>query len=199
VTERIPACAAKLPTRPVPNLSRDPIANVIYGQITHDIRVLVDAQCLTGAIKLVYSGIDTMAYLDMDANKLSVERGDFIRWCDRYIRFPGRHQLTGTDLYGARCALLHQHGTESKLSRDGACREVGYADNMDPPVLYRPEKDKQLVLVSPHALIDAFLRGVDTFIVDLFANKPKAAVAERRFEGTIHVIPAPDSEPEAAG
>ena len=51
----------------------------------------------------------------MPATHTEVASKDFIQWAFRHIRFPGTEQLTGEDLYGARCALLHSYTAQSKL------------------------------------------------------------------------------------
>jgi hypothetical protein len=72
-----------------------------------------------------WCGIDAMAYLALPASNEDVTRSDFVRWVDRYMKFPCEEQLTGLDLYGARCAMLHSYAMASDLSRKGKCRQVG--------------------------------------------------------------------------
>ena len=50
-----------------------------------------------------------------------------------------REQLTGLDLYGARSALLHEYSVFSRLSREGKCRVIGYADRLAQPVVSQPK------------------------------------------------------------
>jgi hypothetical protein len=108
------------------DLITDPIINAIYGGIKKGIQVAIDNECLDSAVILILSGIDSMAYLNMPANQEDVTKNDFVTWADHYIKFPCKEQLTGLDLYGARCAMLHSFGAVSKLSREGKCRMVCY-------------------------------------------------------------------------
>ena len=151
-------------------MEKDPIANAVYGGIKRGIRVAIENECFDSAVILILSGVDTMAYLAMAANQQDVTKHDFIRWADGYIKFPCQEQLTGHDLYGARCAMLHSHGVVSKLSREGQCRMVGYFGRAFPEVQYNPEVAKDLVLVSVTALAEAFYDAVDRFLVDLFSK-----------------------------
>jgi hypothetical protein len=98
-------------------LSDDPIINVIHGGIRKGIIVTIENGCLGSAVILILSAIDAMAYLSMPESQQDVTRTDFVRWADKYTRFPGREQLTGEDLYGARCAMLHSYGARSRMSR----------------------------------------------------------------------------------
>ncbi len=171
------------------SIERDPINNAIYGGIKRGIEVTIERDCLGSAVILILSGIDSMAYLGMPANQQNVKRDDFVGWADRYIRFPCQDQLTGLDLYGARCAMLHSYGVVSKLSREGQCRKVGYMNKSIPEVRYNPNVRKDLVLVSVPALAEAFFRGIDRFLVDLFSDRNRAKIAETRLREFIQRLP----------
>ena len=168
------------------DLSRDFVTNFVHGQLKRSIRVLLDAGCLSSAAVLVYSGIDTMAWIGMPAQQTSVSRADFIAWAGRYIRFPCKEQLSGEDLYGARCGMVHQYGAESEISRRGKCRLIGYMDASVPEVRFAPAVEPDLVLVSVPGLAEAFFRGIDTFLVDVFSDKVRALIAEARIEKITH-------------
>jgi hypothetical protein len=174
------------------NLKRDPIINAIYGGIKRGIQVTIDSGCFDSAVILILSGMDSMAYLNMPAGQEDVIKSDFVAWADRYITFPCHEQLTGLDLYGARCAMLHSFGAISKLSREGKCRLLSYMDKSIPEVRYDPSVSKELVLVSVPAMAEAFYQGLDKFLVDLFANPEKAKIAEERLRNFMQKIPADD-------
>ena len=171
------------------DLSSDSIINTVHSGIKRGIRVALENDCLGSGVFLILCGVDAMAYLEMPASQDDVTRGDFVRWAERYIKFPCKEQLTGLDLYGARCAMLHNYSTASHLSGKGKCRQVGYMDKSVPEVCFVPNVSKDLVLVSVPALADAFFSGVDKFLVDLFANKNKAPIAEQRLKKLVHAIP----------
>jgi len=176
----------------MPDLSSDFVTNFVHHQLKRSIRILLEAECYSPAVVLTYSGMDTMAWIGMPAGQETVTRSDFINWASRYIRFPCREQLTGEDLYGARCAMVHQYGAESDVSRKGKCRLVSYMDYSIPEVRFQPSIDPNLVLVSVKALAEAFFKGVDSFLVDTFANKEKAAVAESRIQRITHEVSVED-------
>lgn len=171
------------------DLISDPIINAVHSGIKRGVRVALENDCLGSAVILILCGVDAMAYLDMPASQDDVTRGDFVRWAERYIKFPCKEQLTGLDLYGARCAMLHNYGIASDLSRKGKCRQVGYMDKSVPEVGFDPNVSKDLVLVSVPALADAFFSGVDKFLVDLFADKKRARIAEQRLKKLVQAIP----------
>jgi len=166
----------------------DPITNAIYDGIKRGIQVAINNHCFGSAVKLIFSAIDTMAYLNMPANQKDVGRKDFVSWVERYIKFPCKEQLTGLDLYGARCAMLHTYGARSKLSRGGKCRMVCYMDKGITEIRSKPLV-KDLVIVSVPALADSFFRGIDEFLVNLFANTRKAAIAEEPLKELMQEFP----------
>jgi hypothetical protein len=82
--------------------------NFVENQLKRSIQVLLEAECLSSAVVLIYAGMDTMAWIGMPVGQQRVTRGDFVRWSAQYIRFPCSEQLTGEDLYGARCGTCQQ-------------------------------------------------------------------------------------------
>lgn len=170
--------------------SRDPIVNAINNGIRRGIQVAVDNHCYGSAVILIYAGIDAMAFLAMPGEQEDVTRGDFIAWADRYIKLPCKEQLYGADLYGARCGMLHNYSTYSRMTRNGECRTIGYMDKSVPEVRYNPEVSKEVVLVSVPALAEAFFRGIEKFLVDLFSDQKRAKVAELRLPKLVHCLPA---------
>jgi hypothetical protein len=170
------------------DLQRDPIINAIQHGMKRDIRVCLENRRFRGTVILTYSGMDVMAFLGMPPGQSDVTRSDFIRWADRYIRFPCKEQVTGADFYGARCALLHTYTVESRMSREGKCRRIGYMDKSVPEVLYNPAKSTELVLVSIPDLVEAFFRGIDKFFVDAFSDQALAPLMEQRLQMLIQVL-----------
>jgi hypothetical protein len=176
------------------DFARDSIINVVHNGIKRPIRLLIDSDCYPAAVTLTYSGIDAMAFLNMPSAQTEVTQKDFVKWAERYICFPCEGQLSGLDLYGARCSVLHAHGAASRLSRKGKCRMIGYTDQMVPEVVYRPGIRRDFVVVSIRGLVEAFFTGVDHFLVDLFANSQKASVANERFRNMHHTLPVTHSD-----
>jgi hypothetical protein len=170
-------------------MEKDPIRKAIYGGIKKGIQVTVENNCYGSAVILIFSGIDSMAFLNMPESQTDVKRTDFIDWVDRYMKFPCKEKLTGADLYGARCAMLHTYGVVSKMSRDGKCRMVGYMSESVPEIRFNPGVNKNFVLVSVPALAESFYKGIDEFLVNLFTNKEKVRVAEDRLKWFVQELP----------
>jgi hypothetical protein len=163
------------------DLSRDPLMNIVHRGIKEPIRLLLEGAYLEAALKLVYSGIDTMAFLGLPADSVEVAGSDFINWCERYLRLPGQEKVSSVELYAARCGLLHCHSGESRSHRQGRARVLHYFDK-GPPVLYRPDIDANLVFVSAQAIVDSFFEAVDRFLIELFSEPNRAEVANTRLQ-----------------
>jgi hypothetical protein len=168
----------------------DPIVNVIQNGIRRDIDVLIENRCTRGAIILILAGIDAMAYLGMPADRTTVERKDFIAWVERWLRFPGAEQLTGADVYGARCAMLHNYGIVTRMVRRRECRMLGYMNKSKPEIRSDPEHP-EMILVSIEGLRDAFFKGIDEFLVYTFAGTKRKAAAQERLDTMVHELPLP--------
>jgi hypothetical protein len=157
-------------TNPDFHIPEDPLTNLIEIGIKHGIRVTIDNHAYAATIQLIYSGMDTMAFLGMPSNQEDVTRKDFVAWVDRYIDFETDVQPNGMDFYGARCSMLHTHGVVSRLNRQGECRKIVYVATDPRRVMYNPVIDPDVFLLSIESLRMAFFSGLDRFLVDLFSD-----------------------------
>jgi hypothetical protein len=57
------------------------------------------------ALILIYSGIDTVGWLDSSEDYAT--RTSFMKWVDAYLLQAKPLQCTALELYAARCGLLH--------------------------------------------------------------------------------------------
>lgn len=171
------------------NLATDPLTNVVWNGIKMPIRLLLEREYFPSALALTYSAIDTMAYLAMPDGQDDVTKSDFVSWCDSYVNLGGRHEVTGLELYAARCGVLHTHSPFSRLSRQGTVRLIAYVDDLEAPVTYAPDVDPSQVVVAVKALVEATFVGMDRFLVDAFANANKAPIVNARLDLLLHTFP----------
>jgi hypothetical protein len=171
------------------SLKDDPLFNVIQSGIKEDIRAVLAIRRFRAAAMLIYAGMDAMAALSRPVGQDDVKGEDFIVWADRYMRFPCREQLSGLDFYGARCAMLHTYSSESRISRQGRCRHVGYVDQAVPEVRYAPFIDPDLVIISTLGLGTAFFSAIDRFLIDALSNPERKPLVVSRMEKMIHHYP----------
>src|ERR1700683_2927339 len=95
-------------------------------QHIQSIKLCLDNGLIGPTLILAYVGIDAFGALGRPKGKRRNPREDFVNWAQRYL-IVGDFPPTGLELYGARCALLHNLSGESELSRKGRIRPVFYA------------------------------------------------------------------------
>lgn len=163
----------------------DPLNHLIYAQVRPEIRLLLEHGHWTGAVKLIYSGIDTMAYLGLPEERTFVKGEDFSAWCDAYLHFPCAERISGREWWSARCGMAHTHTVESQSTISGACRRVLYMSDANPAIIHEAQIGPTIVMVSVRALAEAFFEGTDRFLLRLFANPRSARAANSRLPGLV--------------
>jgi len=76
-------------------------------EIVRSINLCLDNKYFLSALKLIYAGIDNMAYLGADTPQTSGL--DFQKWADVYLLPKSDLDCTSAELWLARCGLLHQN------------------------------------------------------------------------------------------
>lgn len=171
-----------------PNTIKEDIENIINNGIKGDIEFVYSNGRIRATLVLIYAGIDAMATLNMANNQEEVRRKDFIDWVDKYLHIPGDIQLTGVDFYGARCALLHSYGVQSRLSSQGVAREIDYWDSPLLPAITITPRAKPLLFVNISALKKAFFDGIDTFLVSALSDETKGELIQARMKKFLLVL-----------
>ena len=169
----------------------DPVVNGIYNGIKRGIQVTLDNQCYGSAVILIFAGIDAMANLNRPDIQDQVKYEDFVKWVEEYIKIDSKEQITGDEFYSARCAVLHSYGVESRKTTEGTARKIGYMVGGDAPLRYNPCIAKDFLLLDVLALANSFFRGLDKFLVDLFANAntQKKQIIEKRLNKLLGSVP----------
>jgi hypothetical protein len=133
---------------------------------------------LTGpALILIYSAIDTVGWLD--GEEQFATKSTFIDWTEAYLLSAKQLSCTATDLYAARCGLLHTFTPNSKLSNDRRARRICYAwGNSRAEDLQRTinlaNKGTEYVAVKVEELFTAWLGGVSAFIDELESDTARS-------------------------
>ncbi len=147
------------------------------------VRACLDLNFAEAALALVYSAIDTLAFLGSPpATKYSV-KWPFIEWCEKYIVpcFGSRGGgPSGIDLYGARCGVLHVSSAKSSLGQQGKAREIWYRFRGLCAVNLATNTPKLAVVLDVEELVAAFERGSHCFLEELNQDQARYAFAEER-------------------
>jgi hypothetical protein len=146
--------------------------------------------CLT----LLYTGIDVIASLERRPEEKP--KTAFIRWVDGYLLRARALPCTSTELYAARCGILHTFSADSDLSRRGKARKVFYAWGTAPvgdlaqaaSILDRND----IVAVHIRDLIDGFRDGVAGYFQEIGADtRRQDAVAQHAGLWFVKMQPEP--------
>lgn len=120
------------------------------------------------ALILIYSTIDIMAWLNRDEDHDDVMRSDFLSWVDCFLMPDSGLSCTSTDLYAARCSLLHSYTAESKLSREGKASQIFYvwgaAQDQDLQEIIDRVNTRNAKAVHVDKLLAALKLGIGRFL-----------------------------------
>jgi hypothetical protein len=138
----------------------------------------IEKQASAPALILIYSAIDTTAWLD--STKTFSTRTDFIHWVDNYLLKAKPLQCKAIDLYAARCGLLHTFTSSSSLSTSKQARVISYAwgkakaEDMA-RIMDFDNKSNQSVVIHVDDLYQAWLLGLALWGEDLDRDSDRSA------------------------
>jgi hypothetical protein len=89
---------------------------------------LWDAELPEAMLTIIYSGMDSFGLLAAPPGVLDASGNTFRQWCEKYIltrlQSVDGTPITSTDLWAARCGILHTSTPLSRLERDGKVRQL---------------------------------------------------------------------------
>jgi hypothetical protein len=118
---------------------------------------------------LLYSAIDIVSSLESGGASGSTFRA----WADKYLLRGGSLPCTASDLYGARCGILHTLSPESNMSRKGTARQVVYAwGDAKTDELERASKElgRNNCVVHVRELINEFRVGLASYLQEVMQD-----------------------------
>lgn len=169
-----------------PNAGAPPLEKLSarVDQLFGAIERCLEDEYFESAMILVYSGIDAFAWLNRPDNIDDVRRLDFEEWLNTYFLPGSGFTCTASDLYGARCGLVHSNTSESRLNRQDRAHKVFY---------YRERENEKSGIIQilmderlPPWFIDvdqfvgALRIAVERFIAAVTADEPKLELISRR-------------------
>jgi hypothetical protein len=167
---------------------------VIVYQLLHDtldaIALLHKSDRITQALILLYSAIDTLAWLGTPGD---TTRTAFREWVDQYVLSGSSLACTSEDLYSARCGLLHTHTAESSSMARRNARQIWYWTGEKSRQLLEHEVGNRtdVVLVRVSDLVAAVAKGGERFVGDLAQDPARAALAQQKARLWLAWVPAP--------
>ena len=167
----------------------DPILNAINDGIRRSINVVIENQCFGATIILIFAAIDAMSHINRPPGEKYNDSDDFKIWVGKYFHVFGQTKVTRDEWWAARNAILHTYGAYSKLHEQPGIRQIGWITNSKAHILYEPSVAPQLVMVDILAMRDAFFKGMDSFLIEVFADPTRKELMEQRINELIMTFP----------
>lgn len=150
-------------------------------KMTEAITCLKDSGHVVGGIMLVYAAIDQMAWLSSPNDETHGK--EFKDWIDKYILPHNPLGCTSSDLWGARCGLLHTGAAESRDLRNGNAQSKIYYTYGN--MVCTENNEAGSVFIPFERLVVAYLAGVLWFMEDLKADSAKLESANKKLSSTL--------------
>lgn len=97
-----------------------------YIQVIQAAQHCLDNDLYMPALILIYTLIDSIAWAAASDKEQQV-RTRFEVWLNKYVLPQGQVPCTATELYAARCSVLHTLTSTAKLTAGGAVRQIAYS------------------------------------------------------------------------
>jgi hypothetical protein len=165
-------------------MSKQAIENNI-NEIIAAIQLCLNAKKHLPTLILIFSTIDVLAWLNRPNANPDVTGKDFISWVDQFMLPGSGLHCSATDLYSARCGIVHSYQAESKLTREGKAKQLWYAwGKADATRLMtrinQTHLDKIAIAVQVELLFDALKKGFAGFLKALEPNPTHATLVYER-------------------
>jgi hypothetical protein len=176
-------------------------------QIIGGINLCSRHQLMLPTLTLIYSTIDIMAYLNLLPLQESTQRKDFITWVDTYLLQGSSLICNSTDLYSARCGILHSLTAESDMSRSKKARMLFYSWGRANPAQMQQDIDIQYkgltpserpIVIKIDELFKSLKYGITKFEEEIHANRIKWLHVMTKADNFFTEIPKLGVQPDAA-
>lgn len=119
------------------------------------------------AFILLYASIDILASLTRPDGQQDTDGGVFKKWVDTYLLPESGLSCTASDIWGARCGILHTYTMQSKSSREGKARELLYISDGRLARIAQSTLDPEAeskVVINLSDLLNAYFKAATTFV-----------------------------------
>jgi len=140
------------------------------------IQVCLDHECLVSAVSLLFGAIDALSALTRPIGNPDTDREVFKTWVEDYLLPGSALRCSATDLYAARCGVVHTYSADSRLGREGAARPLVYQWRRGPAADEAAPLPAGTIVVEVEALHDAFRGAIEKFLI---SSETDAHVHER--------------------
>lgn len=154
-------------------------------QLIAAIRMCLKNEQYLPALILIYSGIDMAGWLDSDNPNERVDK-TFTSWTDKYLLVSKKLECTSTDLYSARCGVLHRLNPDSRISETGNAKLIAYTygtkTNILKDAIKNNNKASKYVAIHINDLFEVYLLGLKTFFNEIKKDDNRKSKISKKAE-----------------
>ena len=141
----------------VGNVKDSKMQYAIFIKQTYESILLLHRKGFHGqSLVVFYSAIETLGLLMAKVDVVSASSHTFKSWVKEYLLPCGDYDFDESDMWGARCAVLHTFTTESDLSRANKLKQMQYVAEGAGSTLFEVMKQAASTLDGggKHVLVD---------------------------------------------
>ena len=158
------------------------------------IQIVLEAECLVSAVALMFAAMDSLAALTRPVDATDTGRTVCTEWADKYLRPSETLGCTSTDLYAARCGVLHTHSPDSRLEREGKARRLVYEWRQGPSADSAVPLPPDALVIEVEALHRALCEAVRLFLIDAEMDPSTRKLVEHHRPSMLCYAPWPRLE-----
>lgn len=171
-------------------LNKPLFKKIFVDHICTDIQWNVQSDRYLAAAQLLLNAVDIISGLTRPAHQEDTTRKEFIAWADKFMSLKGnKYQLTGTDIYAARCGFSHGYTPHPKLVREGKAKTLSYVDASTMPVM---TDDGSLIIVSLKHLKEAFTEGLIATMKEINSSVELSTLVNPRLDAMFYTENLPE-------
>ena len=145
-------------------LVRAELHEILHGDrgMIQGIRACLDRECLVSSVTLIYAMIDALAALTRPMTEAKTSGAIFRDWVKDYMSHK-ELGCTPTDLWGARCGVLHLYSPESDYSLQGRANRLYYQWSQGPAANSSVDLPKGSLTINIEDLFASAVAAADRF------------------------------------
>ena len=173
---------------------------IVYGKrgMLRGIEVCIKHQCLVSAVSLMFAAIDAVSALNRAIEKDDTDRSEFKKWVRDYL-LPGSDlRCDESDLYAARCGVLHTYSSASRDARNNKARHLVYRWREGPTADADQPLPPDALEVPVESLHEALKQAVRKFLEDSEVDPDVRERVQHHLPSLLCYAPWPNLEAHVA-
>ena len=140
------------------------LQEILHGQrgMIQGIRACLERECMVSSVTLIYAMIDALAALTRPVSDSRTSGSIFRGWLDRYADCSTLN-CNSSDLWGARCGVLHLYSPESDLSLSGRANTLYYQWQQGPAADACVDLPSGSIVIKVEELFDFAIKAAKNF------------------------------------